>query len=252
MADLDESRAIGDGGHVSDHNKLHDLYNLFNDLADGQVVKGSSSPDASTDMDLAKGTLLETKADVDALGINAATLEGDNKATIIAAAAAAALDNTPVSASGPITITGDGTATSFDVAHNLGTRSIEWYFEDEANAPLKVSSWVPTVGDELDSSTVSIPGPIGDGDEVYGYAHPATGSAGITHPLYAITGYTATKPTGETIAATYADLAAFEAAVVPDALGEVIQVLGYLVPSSHVGLVGAPDGTGGFKWEIAT
>ena len=73
-------------------------------------------------------------------------------------------------------------------------------------------------------------------------------------PLYTITGYTATLPddpdtgTVQVAVANYADVAAFEAAVVPVYSGQRCQVAGWPHASTNTSLEATALSTGGFKW----
>lgn len=70
-------------------------------------------------------------------------------------------------------------------------------------------------------------------------------------PLYTITGYSATLPTGETAVANYADIAAFEAAVIPTYSGQRCQVVGWDgAPDAYNVLEARWNGTT-FEWGPA-
>lgn len=69
------------------------------------------------------------------------------------------------------------------------------------------------------------------------------------YPLYAITGYTATPPTNEPIIASYADKAAFDAAVAPKSSGARSQLIGWPTAASYTLLESRWTGSA-FAWEV--
>ncbi len=86
MATLPADVSPGDSNHDDHHDALHALYNFFEGVPSGRLVLGGGGVGSLSSSTLAA---LVSKTYVDALGINAATLEGDDKATVLAAAVAA-------------------------------------------------------------------------------------------------------------------------------------------------------------------
>lgn len=70
------------------------------------------------------------------------------------------------------------------------------------------------------------------------------------YPLYTLTGYTATLPGSETATANYANVAAFEVAVVPTYSGQRCQIAGYPAAGAYNVLESRWNGTA-FEWGIA-
>lgn len=77
--------------------------------------------------------------------------------------------------------------------------------------------------------------------------HLSAGYRSGRKPLYTLTGYTATLPTGERVIANYADMAALLAAVPPTVQGERIQVAGAPILSA-VGLYEGHYIAGSWAW----
>lgn len=70
-------------------------------------------------------------------------------------------------------------------------------------------------------------------------------------PCYTITGATAAPVSGESSLATYATFAAFKAAVIPAAVGEACQLLGYPIASDTTRMV-ADRNSSGLFWRVAS
>lgn len=109
----------------------------------------------------------------------------------------------------------------------------------------------PTLGDgylAIDTHRIWVFTDSEDGAAVAGF-DDAGNLAGVNFPLplYAVTGYTATLPPGESIVTTYASVDAFVAAVVPTVAGQQCQ----LATGSAVVRLVAERSTGSFIWGHA-
>lgn len=146
--------------------------------------------------------------------------------------------------------TGDGTATTFEFVHNLGTIyvSAEIHFlNGELVAPARYSL-APKVAAETTTTVVTVdqwdllaagPNGVPDGTQLAARLVPASNVGGPRLAKYGLAGHT----TGLTVDSEYADKAAFDAAIPVGSDPYVAcELFGWPVPSAVVLLEGTRNG----------
>lgn len=161
------------------------------------------------------------------------------------------------------TVTGDGTQLEWEIVHNTGTINNKVRVWDNGVELIRGQHFwaVPKVGsettvvvvrfDRTDGTTTDTP--LASGVVYAGFVERAGLNAGsATTLLFGITGYIAAVPDGATVQSpTYADYAAFVAAVPPDDEFLATRLIGYPTPDSLVGLESRWDGTA-YGWSPIT
>ena len=171
---------------------------------------------------------------IQALDVETAlTTETANRTAADAATLASANAYADTLASGLIppasaTATGDGTTDLFTVGHSFDTEQVLAAVRYSNGDP-----WSLAECDPIDNASVRvrIDNPVlASAVTAQIVVYPMGGLRGADGPptrpaLYAVTGYTATIPTGSSIAATYSDEADFTTSVVPDRSGLCAELL---------------------------
>ena len=157
----------------------------------------------------------------------------------------------------PFLITGDGTTTAWPITYDVGAYPVHEAIEvatkrhliEDTHFYVEITATGAVVHIDRTGQSAGTVTPLGNGAQVAVFVTRVGANAALpTTFLFGITGYTATPPTGAPVESpTYADLAAFEAAVEPSDDFQACRLIGWPTPSGLVGLESRWNGTN-YEW----